>query len=291
MSDTPTTTGFSAIIKHPQYFIPTGDTQFLAQNVLFKVHRYFFEREPSSFREIFSDSDGNTKPYTLDVKPEDFAHFLWVFYDEDFEYENQPLERWLVILRLATRWGFGKVRKLVVRQLERLDLQPIDKIKIYSDFKIDAQLLIPSYSTLAKSPTLPSLSEAAKLDIETILRLTMVRERALQKAAEDGCRSPTSASAGDEDVKRFICEIFGLPNTSTAKPPNTVAEGGSADGVDDTTESLVPTLQNPTPGGKKKKNANANGNSNAVSGCRMFKLLFTESAQNGQHTNGKTFPF
>lgn len=194
-------------------------------------------------------------------------------------------------MRLATRWGFGKVRKLVVRQLEKLDLQPIDKIKIYSDFKIDAQLLIPSYSTLAKSPTLPSLSEAAKLDIETILRLTMVRERALQKAAEDGCRSPTSASAGDEDVKRFICEIFGLPNTSMTKPPNTVAEGSSADGVDDTTESLVPTLQNPTPGGKKKKHANANGNSNAVSGCRTFKLSLTESAQNGQYTNGKTFPF
>lgn len=273
MSDT----GFSQIIHHPQYFIPTGDTEFLAQNVLFKVHRYFFEREPSSFREIFSDNVAHTKPYTLDVKPEDFAHFLWVFYDEDFEYENQPLEKWLVILRLATRWGFGRVRKLVVRQLEKLDLQPIDKIKIYSDFRIDAQLLIPSYSTLAKSPTLPPLSEAAKLDIETILKLTMVRERALQKAAEDGCRSPTSASAGDGDVKRFICEIFGLPNVtsaSTTEPPETTADGGSVGGVNDTTGSSVPTLQNPAPA-KKKKNANANGTSNA----------------NGQHTNGKAPPF
>lgn len=169
-----------------------------------------------------------------------------------------------MILRLATRWGFGKVRKLVIRQLEKLDLQPIDKIKIYSDFKIDTQLLIPSYSTLAKSPTLPPLSEAAKLDIETILKLTMVRERALQKAAEDGCRSPTSASAGDEDVKRFICEIFDLPkgtSASTTEPSQTAA-GGSADGVGDTTGSSVPTLQHPTPGGKKKA-GNANGTSNA----------------------------
>lgn len=266
MSDT----GFSQIVNHPQYFIPTGDTQFLAQNVLFKVHRYFFEREPSSFREIFSDSVANTKPYTLDVKSEDFAHFLWVFYDEDFEYENQPLEKWLVILKLATRWGFGKVRKLVVRQLEKLDLQPIDKIKIYSDFKIDAQLLIPSYSTLAKSPTLPPLSEAAKLDIETILKLTMVRERALQKAAEDGCRSPTSASAGDDDVKRFICQIFDLTDmtsASTTEPPETAANGGSVGGINDTTV----TLQNP---GRRRKNANANGTSNA----------------NGQHANGRGPP-
>jgi hypothetical protein len=161
------------------------------------------------------------------------------------------------------------VRKLVVRQLEKLELQPIDKIKIYSDFKIDAQLLIPSYSTLAKSPTLPPLSEAAKLNIETILKLTMVRERALQKAAEDGCRSPTSASAGDEDVKRFICEIFDLSNVtsaSTTEPPKTATEGGFADGVNDTTGSSVPTLQNPAPQWKKKKNANTNSTSNAVSG-------------------------
>lgn len=273
MSDTPS--GFSQIIHHPQYFIPTGDTQFLAQNVLFKVHRYFFEREPSSFREIFSDNEGNTKPYTLDVKPEDFAHFLWVFYDEDFEYENQPLERWLVILRLATRWGFRKVRKLVVRQLEKLGLEPIDKIKIYSDFRIDAQLLIPSYSTLAKSPTLPPLSEATKLDIETILKLTMVRERALQKAAEDGCRSPTSASAGDEDVKRFICEIFDISNATRASTtePLRGAAGSHVDGVNGTREDSVPTLQNPAPGGRKKP-ANANGTSNA----------------NGQHGKGRTPP-
>ncbi|KIK44514.1 hypothetical protein CY34DRAFT_802607 [Suillus luteus UH-Slu-Lm8-n1] len=276
MSATPSSSGFSQIISHPQYFIPSGDTQFLAQNVLFKVHRYFFERESTSFRTIFSDSSDNTKPYTLDVKPDDFAHFLWVFYDEDFEYENQPLEKWLVILRLATRWGFHKVRKLVIRQLEKLDLQPIDKIKIYSDFKIDAQLLIPSYSTLAKSPTLPPLSEAAKLDIETILKLTMVRERALQKAAEDGCRSPTSASAGDEDVKRFICEIFDLPKviSASATGPSQTAAGGSADGADDTTGGSVPTLLNPTPGGKKKKNGNVNGTSNA----------------NDQHANGKKTP-
>ncbi|KAG1878814.1 hypothetical protein F4604DRAFT_1954415 [Suillus subluteus] len=232
MSDT----GFSQIINHPQYFIPTGDTQFLAQNVLFKVHRYFFEREPSSFREIFFDSVANTKPYTLDVKPEDFAHFLWVFYDEDFEYENQPLEKWLVILGLATRWGFGKVRKLVVRQLEKLDLQPIDKIKIYSDFRIDAQLLIPSYSTLAKSPTLPPLSEATKLDMKTILKLTM-------------CAAP-GMKTSEDSYARFLTSL-NATSASTTELPETAANGGPVGGVNDTTGSSVPTLQNPA--GKKKE--------------------------------------
>ncbi|KAG0708635.1 hypothetical protein DFH29DRAFT_426171 [Suillus ampliporus] len=251
--------GVSQIKNHAQYFIPTGDTEFLAQSVLFKVHRHFFERESNSFREILSsEGGGDTKPYTLDVKADDFAHFLWVIYDEDYDYDNQPLERWLIILRLATRWGFHKMRKLVVRQLEKIELNPIDKIKIYSDFKIDAQLLLPSYTTLAMSPTLPSLSEAQKLSLETILKLTMAREKAVQKAAEDGCRSPTTADAGDGEVNRIICEIFELANVNSAS-------------INDTAANPVPTLQKPDPE-KKKKNANTNGTSNTT--------------PNGKHANG-----
>ncbi|KAG1746384.1 hypothetical protein EDB19DRAFT_1905840 [Suillus lakei] len=281
MSDTPSKStsdsGFSQIKNHPQYFIPSGDTQFLAQSTLFKVHSHFFERESSSFRELFAEGDGNAKPYTLDVRPEDFAHFLWVFYDEDYEYENQPLERWLVILRLATRWGFRKMRKLVIRQLEKLELKPIDKIKIYSDFKIDAQLLIPSYSTLAMSPTLPPLSEAAKLDIETILKLTMVRERAVQKAAENGCRSPTSASAGDEEVNRIIRDIFELARVTSASAtePRT-AEGVPTDNVNRYHGGLGSNIA--APRSREKGQEGQKQGANAANGT---------STTNGKHTNGK----
>lgn len=53
------------------------------QSVLFKVHRYFFERDSKFFKDIFAEGgSGDAKPYTLDVSAEDFAHFLWVFYDE-----------------------------------------------------------------------------------------------------------------------------------------------------------------------------------------------------------------
>jgi len=170
-------------------------------------------------------------------------------------------------LKLATRWGFNKMRKLAVRQLEKMKLGPIDKIKIYSDFGIDPQLLLPSYASLAMSPTLPSLNDAKKLDIETILKLTTVRERALQKAAENGCRSPTSASAGDAEVNRIITEIFelaGAHSTTGADPTIFLTVGGSTNGA---AGSSVPTLQNPNPDKKKR-----NGTSNAVSNHCMSQL-------------------
>jgi len=246
--------GVSKIINHPQYFMPNGDAEFLTQSVLFKVHRYFFERESKFFKDTFAEGDSDSKPYTLDVSAEDFAHFLWVFYDEDYEYDNQPLERWLVIVRLASRWGFHKMRKLAVRQLEKMELEPIDKIKIYSDFKIESQLLLPSYASLAKSPTLPSFNDARKLDIETILKLTMVRERALQKAAANGCRSPTSASAGDAEVNRIICDIFELRDVNGASATESLTVEGTANGINGTAGDSVPILQNPDPEKKKKTN-------------------------------------
>jgi len=170
------------------------------------------------------------------------------------------------------------MRKLAVRQLEKMKLAPIDKIKIYSDFNIDPQLLLPSYASLTMSPTLPSLDDAKKLNIETILKLTMVRERALQKAAENGCRSPTSASAGGEEVRRIICDIFELANANGA------FASGSAEGtIDVTTEISVPTLQNPDPA-KKKKNST---NGNTVSSGRYLNCTSSESPQNGKQVNGK----
>jgi hypothetical protein len=167
------------------------------------------------------------------------------------------------------------MRKLAVRQLEKMKLAPIDKIKIYSDFNVDPQLLLPSYASLTMSPTLPSLDDAKKLDIETILKLTMVRERALQKAAEDGCRSPTSASAGGEEVRRIICDIFELADANGA------FASGSAEGTID--DKSVPTLQNPDPA-KRKKNGT---NGNTVSSCRYLNCTTSESPQNGKQVNGK----
>ena len=61
------------------------------ENYIFRVHRYFFERESAFFREKLNaapppgqapkgSSDGN--PFSLDdVREEDFARFLWVFYN------------------------------------------------------------------------------------------------------------------------------------------------------------------------------------------------------------------
>lgn len=61
------------------------------ENYIFRVHRYFFERESAYFREKFAiaappgqqprgASDANAFPLE-DVMANDFSRFLWVFYN------------------------------------------------------------------------------------------------------------------------------------------------------------------------------------------------------------------
>jgi hypothetical protein len=61
------------------------------ENYIFRVHRYFFERESAFFREKLGAApppgqapkgSSDVNPFVLDdVREEDFSRFLWVFYN------------------------------------------------------------------------------------------------------------------------------------------------------------------------------------------------------------------
>ncbi|KAI6029238.1 hypothetical protein BKA83DRAFT_683370 [Pisolithus microcarpus] len=210
------------ITKHHQYYLRDGNVVFVAEKQLFRVHRHFFERESEFFSRYFTaseEADGtDDKPLALDVKSEDFAKFLWVWYNPRYRYGGQPKETWLVIITLATRWGFDSMRELAIRQLERYPMSPVDRIALYKEHHIDKKLLIPSYIDLCKSPTLPSPADAQRLQLETILRIADARERALLRAAENGCVSPTSSVLENDELAMIISEVFEMGIISEQQP-------------------------------------------------------------------------
>ena len=104
------------VLQHERYYIPSGDVIFLVrlhlstpfdkllysfrttrrsllqvENHLFRVHRYFFERESALFRDMLalpapSDTEregmSDENPIHLpQVECEEFSRFLWVFYN------------------------------------------------------------------------------------------------------------------------------------------------------------------------------------------------------------------
>ncbi|KAG2146303.1 hypothetical protein DEU56DRAFT_731744 [Suillus clintonianus] len=208
------------IIQHKDYYLRGGDLNVLIGNHLYRIHSYFFYRESLVWRQKLdappdSGEHGSTDasaPYTLDdVKSEDFERFLWVIYNPQYSVYDAPVETWLSILNLAHRWNFCNIKDLAIRQIETLDIEPIEKIVAYHEYKINKTLLIPAYIAMCKREKPLSLAEGMTLGMETVLRVADARERARQQAAESGIRSPTFDDFEDVQMEDMVREVFGIP--------------------------------------------------------------------------------
>ncbi|KAI0330431.1 hypothetical protein GY45DRAFT_1218890, partial [Cubamyces sp. BRFM 1775] len=214
------------IKRHPKYYLNGGDVHFLVENYIYRVHRYFFERESAWFREKLAapappgqapkgSSDSN--PFPLDdVAADDFSKFLWVFYNPKYSIYDATLEDWVAILKLAFDWRFGEVKKLCTREIEKFEIAPVPKIELYQMYELDRKLLIPSYMALCVRAEPLSLKEGRQLGLETSLLLATARECARGKPLANGARSPTAAELEEDDMVSIIKEIFGL----SAGPPS-----------------------------------------------------------------------
>ncbi|KIJ05533.1 hypothetical protein PAXINDRAFT_93350 [Paxillus involutus ATCC 200175] len=226
--------GVSRVVNHKDYYLRGGDMTVVVENHLYRIHSHFFHRESSFFRQKMDGPNGNEPVstellrYTLDdVKSEDFARFLWVFYNPKFSLYEAPLETWLSILKLANRWNFDDVKELCVRELEKLPIEPVEKIAIYHDHSISRLYLLPSYIALCKRNGPLSFVEGMKLGMETVLRVADARERVRQRASEGGIRSPTFEDLEDEDVSDLIRGIFGLGSRPASPSHATIPPNGS----------------------------------------------------------------
>ncbi|CCM02988.1 uncharacterized protein FIBRA_05103 [Fibroporia radiculosa] len=206
--------------RHPQYYLNGGDAHFLVENQLFRVHRYFFERESAWFREKFSAAAppgqgpkgaSDASPFTLDdVQAEDFARFLWVFYNPKYSIYDATVDDWSTILKLAFDWRFAEVKKLCCRELEKFVIPAVRKIELYQAYELDKRLLIPSYIAMTVRPEPLSLQEGRHLGLETVLLIARAREMARGKPEGSGLISPGPVTVEDEDMHNVIKEVFGL---------------------------------------------------------------------------------
>ncbi|KAH7908945.1 hypothetical protein BJ138DRAFT_1115397 [Hygrophoropsis aurantiaca] len=250
--------GVAQAIRHPDYFIRGGDITFHVEHYIFRVHRYFFERESTYFNQLLASQgddgeasfDEDTGIYTLEkVTGDDFSRFLWVFYNSEYQYDMQDVPGWLAILTLANRWGFKKVKSLAVRELEKLEIEPVERICIYKEHDIDSSLLVPSYTALCRRKKLSDHPGALKLDMQTVLQLSAARERAQRSAAVRGHMSPTSADAAEEELSSIIMQEFGMV------PFSATSDGGINGSSNGPPNGDVIDLQQPPLNKKEKKAA------------------------------------
>ncbi|KAH9856711.1 hypothetical protein C2E23DRAFT_882030 [Lenzites betulinus] len=222
-NNNPTSTAaVDTVRRHPKYYLNGGDFYVLVDNYVFRVHRYFFERESQWFRENLSaetpsdqapTSNGTSeaKPFVLNgIAPEDFSKFLWVFYNPKYTLYDATLDDWTVILKLAFSWRFEEVKRLCTRELEKFELPPVQKIELYQTYELERDLLIPSLQALCARQEPLTLDEGRAIGLETTLLLAAARECARGELLANGSRSPTIANLGVDDMMSIIRQTFRL---------------------------------------------------------------------------------
>ncbi|KAK0459138.1 uncharacterized protein EV420DRAFT_305017 [Desarmillaria tabescens] len=225
----------AGIKRHEQYYIKGGDVYFLVEESMFRVHRYFFERESSKFRSMFSSPTApgkepeGTSPSTAfrldDITAENFAHFLWVFYNPRHSLYDASTDVWVAILHTSCLWSFPEVKALAIRELECKTINLVDRIVLYQDYNVDPTVLAPFYARLCSRDEPLTTEESVRLGVETVVRIFHARER-LRSSSLDGLKSPLPNGVDLTNVMKVIDEVWGS-NTKRASGSNTDPQGSS----------------------------------------------------------------
>ena len=120
-------------------------------------------------------------------------------------------EKWVEILDLAQKWSFKEVQQLCIREMQKLPIEPVDKIHIYQAFHLDRALLAESFAKLTIRPQPLNLEEGNKLGIETTLQIAQARE--LSRGSHSGTRTST-IQLNESELHLVIRDAFGLGEES-----------------------------------------------------------------------------
>ncbi|EKM81304.1 hypothetical protein AGABI1DRAFT_112968 [Agaricus bisporus var. burnettii JB137-S8] len=142
----------------------------------FRIHSHFLIRESEWWKKELlgpeSSADAplkkgisfNSPHHLRDVSPEDFRHFLAVFYNNLYDnYAHVTTAQWMVILRCALKWEFKEVEALAMRWLDNQDMNIAERIVLYQRNKVPRRHLLPLYVTLVSRPEAPDLEECRVL--------------------------------------------------------------------------------------------------------------------------------
>ncbi|KAI9511473.1 hypothetical protein F5148DRAFT_1280749 [Russula earlei] len=209
-------TGTGGLVKHQVYYLRDADVIFRAENTLFKVHKHFFMRESPRFRDMFrspsipcTDPPGSsdTNPVVLkDTSADSFAAFLWVFYNPKYSIYIADVDQWWDILNLAQRWEFEEVELLCLRELEKLPITAVEKIRRYQEFKLDRALLAESFAMLMLRVEPLSIEEGRLLGIDTSLQIAQAREAS--RSLNHGLGP--SPGVDEQEFALIILKIFNI---------------------------------------------------------------------------------
>ncbi|KAK0241239.1 hypothetical protein EDD85DRAFT_818146 [Armillaria nabsnona] len=204
---------------------------FLVEDELFRVPRYQFINHSSIFKAMFTlpplppHAENTIVEGSIDDNPIrlqgitklDFERLLKYMYPTNIPpVLTKPLEDWISILKLSTRWFMTDIRNDVIpRILDRhLEIDVIERIRLGRQYDLPA-LVTSGVTTLVNQDGLGvSEAQAEALGWETALRIQWIRDKLLRD------RLGRSYTFGESQV-RPVAEIIFQGEWSFSKLPKT----------------------------------------------------------------------
>ncbi|KAI0268465.1 hypothetical protein BGY98DRAFT_1019453 [Russula aff. rugulosa BPL654] len=178
----PRSTETGRFTRHKRFFLRMGTSHFLCvDDVLYRVHRYFFCRDSKVFKTRLSrlpaTQEASSPPVISleNVKSRDLDAFLSVLYPLNFNalggYSFEDLSS---ILDLSTRWGFTSIRDMAIRCLKPPTAH--QRLILGRKYGIDDWIL-PALHELCERPEPPTRDEARLMGLEDVILVGSVREK------------------------------------------------------------------------------------------------------------------
>ncbi|KAF7289297.1 BTB domain-containing protein [Mycena indigotica] len=204
--------------EHPRFYFRDGNVIFKVEDTLYRVHRYFFDRDSVIFSSMFTlppgagqRPEGETpeSPILLEgVKKLDFDRFLTILYPSNFlTRDTHSAIEWTSVLSLATRWDFVSLRTLAITKLAALtsSISPAERIAIARAYDIQ-EWLAPAFFTLCTRAEALTLAEGRCLGLDDSIRVGQVRQ---------AIRYASNLNRHPDSIADFVQEMFALPVNTT----------------------------------------------------------------------------
>jgi len=124
-------------------------------------------------------------------------------------------EEWISVLKLSTMWTFGDLRQKAIKSLERLNINPLEKVMLARTYKVES-FLVGGYKELIKRKEGPSLEEAKTLGYEAAIQLYEKREHHRQEGIPRSRQHQGNVSGAADSEKMFKEELDNIKRDSRA---------------------------------------------------------------------------
>ncbi|KAF8891869.1 hypothetical protein BD779DRAFT_1621939 [Infundibulicybe gibba] len=209
------------------------DIIILVDNCLFKVPRFYLERESAVFQTMFQlPSIGDSihglseeKPLRLDgIEEEDFRQLLRVLYPtyntlmntlcgrSDASSNKLNLGQWTSVLKLSDMWDMERVKTIAVKSMESLVLSPAERIVLGRQYHVD-DWVVQGFVKLVERDDPISLDDGERIGFEWAFKIAAMRERCGTRDVSSQLwenRKPRGAVAVPADGADYIRRVLGL---------------------------------------------------------------------------------